>query len=627
MNPGVAQEGMLVFHTALGFHYWDNGLTSWLPLGGGGPEWAFAGNATAGTEILGTTNGDDLRIWAGGAERQKIQSNGQILMNMAAPVWINDILSVEGIFAVNGYSNSATGIGVYGEGTVGGEGVVGISTSGIGTFGGSTTGPGLQGESINNIGTIGLGNLAGVLGDVGAGVGTQGQATSGIGAVGLATSGDGVWGVTTSGEGVYGDSDSGDGVWGVSTDGEGVYGYSETGDGMWGISNSGNGVFANSNSGTGILGISNAGTGVYGTSNNMNFYAGEFFNSDANGHGLVASGNSVASTIIPGTGAGVSGTGSKYGTLGFGSGTSSTGIVGVANGLTTFSTIAPNGSGVSGTGTDVGMAGFSTANDGLGVFGQGGNNANGVGVQGQGTYGVVGLSGTGNGDLGVFGEGKIGVLGEASSTTGINNYGVFSNGDSGASGVKTFNIDHPLDPANKFLKHASIESNEILNLYRGTATFDGNGQAKVQLPNYYDAVNKNPSYQLTAIGASMPDLFIEREVENGIFIIAGGKPGKKVSWQITAERNDPYLQQHPEKRNMEIDKGSLKGQYLMPDLYGKSEELSLYKSLENIGHTVIKTESATSSKDKIKQNDKVKKTKEVSKLEVQPARKKKKSKD
>lgn len=626
-NPGAAQDGMLVYHTALGFHYWDNGFTTWLPLSGGGSDWAFIGNATTGSEILGTTNGDDLRIWAGGSERQKIQANGQILMNMAAPVWINDILSVEGIFAVNGYSNSVTGIGVYGEGTVGGDGVVGLSTSGIGTFGGSTTGPGLQGESVNNIGAIGLGNLAGVLGDVGGGVGVQGQATSGIGTVGLATNGDGVWGVSTSGEGVYGDSDFGDGVWGISDSGEGVYGLSTSGDGVWGITDSGDGVYAFSNSGDGVLGISNDGTGVFGTSNNINFYGGEFINSDANGHGLVAAGNALGLTIIPGAGAGISGTGSKFGSLGFGEGTSSTGIIGVSNGITTFNTMAPDGSGVSGTGSDVGIAGFGTANDGLGVFGQGGNNANGVGVQGQGTYGVTGLSGTGNGDLGVFGFGKIGVLGEASSTTGVNNYGVFSNGDSGASGVKSFFIDHPADPENKFLKHASIESNEILNLYRGTETFDANGRAKVKLPSYYDLVNRNPSYQLTPIGASMPNLFIEKEIENGIFVIAGGQAGKKVSWQITSERNDAYLKEYPEKRIMEVEKGALSGQYLMPELYGKSNELSIYKVPENQVHQVNKLEFSKASKEKRKQMDKVKKTKELEKIEIQRSENKKKTKD
>lgn len=164
----------------------------------------------------------------------------------------------------------------------------------------------------------------------------------------------------------------------------------------------------------------------------------------------------------------------------------------------------------------------------------------------------------------------IGVLG------GGDWYGVFSIGDFGATGTKTFAIDHPKDPANKILKHFSIESNEVLNMYRGTAVFDANGRTSINLPDYYDSINKNPSYQLTPIGAAMPNLYIEKEVSNGEFIIAGGIPNKKVSWQITAERNDPYLQQNPEKRDVVVEKrGSRKGKYLIPELYGKSKETGM----------------------------------------------------
>merc|ERR1712169_113509 len=115
-------------------------------------------------------------------------------------------------------------------------------------------------------------------------------------------------------------------------------------------------------------------------------------------------------------------------------------------------------------------------------------------------------------------------------------YGVLSLGDSSASGGKYFTIDHPANPENKILRHASIESNEILNLYRGTTTLNTDGKAVVTLPDYYDLININPSYQLTAVGASMPNLFIEREIENGEFIIGGGIPNKKVSWVVTSER-------------------------------------------------------------------------------------------
>jgi hypothetical protein len=35
---------------------------------------------------------------------------------------------------------------------------------------------------------------------------------------------------------------------------------------------------------------------------------------------------------------------------------------------------------------------------------------------------------------------------------------------------KDFKIDHPLDPANKYLFHASVESSEMMNIYTGNIT-------------------------------------------------------------------------------------------------------------------------------------------------------------
>jgi hypothetical protein len=40
-----------------------------------------------------------------------------------------------------------------------------------------------------------------------------------------------------------------------------------------------------------------------------------------------------------------------------------------------------------------------------------------------------------------------------------------------------FEIDHPLDPENKYLSHSFAESPDMLNVYNGTVTTDGNGEA------------------------------------------------------------------------------------------------------------------------------------------------------
>ena len=43
-------------------------------------------------------------------------------------------------------------------------------------------------------------------------------------------------------------------------------------------------------------------------------------------------------------------------------------------------------------------------------------------------------------------------------------------------GVKTFRIDHPLDPENKYLSHSSVESPDVMNIYNGNITTDTAGQ-------------------------------------------------------------------------------------------------------------------------------------------------------
>ncbi|MFL5752248.1 MAG: hypothetical protein ACJ76F_02485, partial [Bacteroidia bacterium] len=133
------------------------------------------------------------------------------------------------------------------------------------------------------------------------------------------------------------------------------------------------------------------------------------------------------------------------------------------------------------------------------VYGSNLRTSGGHGVMGIGFNGVVGqtnyssgyavyaenfdaVAPLGNG-VGVGGKGYYGVFGEdryAGSIAGA--YGVYSNGNFGATGTKSFNIDHPKDPQNKFLRHFSMESDEVLNVYRGTIVFDANGEALVTLP-------------------------------------------------------------------------------------------------------------------------------------------------
>src|SRR6476646_5344933 len=101
-------------------------------------------------------------------------------------------------------------------------------------------------------------------------------------------------------------------------------------------------------------------------------------------------------------------------------------------------------------------------------------------------------------------------------------------------------IDHPLDPERKWLSQSVISSPEALNVHSGTVTLDRSGQATVQLPRYFSALNGNENlrYQLTAIGAAAPNLHVARKVQGNRFQIAGGNPVQEFSWQVSGVRRD-----------------------------------------------------------------------------------------
>lgn len=214
---------------------------------------------------------------------------------------------------------------------------------------------------------------------------------------------------------------------------------------------------------------------------------------------------------------------------------------------------------------------------GYGIYSIGQSSGGGTGV-----YGDAGdTDGIGDGVTG-FG-GRIGVLGFDTGITSL--AAVWANGDMTAVGAKPFTIDHPLDPENKMLKHFSIESNEVLNLYRGNATLNQEGVVKIQLPDYFHSVNINFTYQLTSIGTATP-AYISKEIEDGKFSI-GGAPNSKVSWVVMAERNDPTIQYFDNIKNTkstEVDKpDNMIGKYITPEAYGvPSDEGVFYKYTKKI---------------------------------------------
>jgi hypothetical protein len=101
-------------------------------------------------------------------------------------------------------------------------------------------------------------------------------------------------------------------------------------------------------------------------------------------------------------------------------------------------------------------------------------------------------------------------------------------------------------------------------------------------------------YQLTAIGAPGPNLYIAKEISrssaddidtagntnnnnnhnHSSFKVAGGTSGMKVSWQITDIRKDPWANAH--RVQVEEDKPDKElGYYMHPNLYGQPTDRGL----------------------------------------------------
>ena len=135
--------------------------------------------------------------------------------------------------------------------------------------------------------------------------------------------------------------------------------------------------------------------------------------------------------------------------------------------------------------------------------------------------------------------------------------------------ISAASIDHPLDPTNMILSQAGVVSPDMMTMQNGNVTLDGNGEAWVELPAWFESIARDFRYQLTCIGG-FANVYIAEKVSNNRFKIAGGSPGLEVSWQISGVRDDPYARTNP--ITVESEKiSSLKGKYLHPEAYGVAE--------------------------------------------------------
>jgi hypothetical protein len=260
----------------------------------------------------------------------------------------------------------------------------------------------------------------------------------------------------------------------------------------------------------------------------------------------------------------------------------------------------------------IAVAGVSEAQRGAGVFGR--NTGGGPGVLGE--------TGAGTSGQGVRGEsfatenspngfGPDGVDGVANSPLGsgvvainsTNGDGLFAQSNGGFAAFflgdvdvdgnlskagGSFKIDHPLDPANKYLYHSFVESPDMMNVYNGNVVTDSQGKAVVHMPEWFEALNRDFRYQLTTIG-QFAQAMVASKMANNTFTIQTDKPNVEVSWQVTGIRHDAWA----DANRIPVEQmkaGKERGLYLHPELFGAPAAQSIVASRHAIAAEVKKGE-------------------------------------
>src|SRR5690606_24221100 len=349
-----------------------------------------------------------------------------------------------------------------------------------------------------------------------------------------------------------------------------------------------------SSSGRGVFGEATAASGAS--------YGGYFTSAGTSGRGVFGQATAATgatygvrgiSTSTGGTGvygAASAATGDTYG--GYFTSSSNDGVAVYGESMSTndphftygahFMTNAPDGVGVraeaasAATPSNYGYGVYATAEVelGIGVFSQGEF----TGVWGASP--ITGVEGHGTGLSGV------GVFGGTSGTTS-NARAVYAGAGGGASyagyfsgrvhvtghlskGGGSFEIDHPLDPEGRILRHSFVESPDMMNVYNGNVTTDARGYATVELPEWFEALNRDFRYQLTTVG-SFSRAMIAEEIEGNRFVIRTEEPGVRVSWQVTGVRQDAWAE---ENRIVveEAKPAEQRGRYLHPSAFGLPRE-------------------------------------------------------
>jgi len=442
--------------------------------------------------------------------------------------------STDGAAGVNGNEGSSTG---WVHGVVGGT--ISSTTGASGVFGneGSATGQ-VYGVTGNTASVTA--NAAGVYGTESA---AMGQVYGVIGTTASETTdAGGVFGANNATKGlvagVYGNAYS------PTTNAAGVSGWegAQTGE-VWGVTGV---TFSTGPNAAGVNGYEGASdslvAGVRGSTESIGTGAAGVFGQEIAKTGQVygVSGNTNSAT---------QGAAGVYGYEGAATG-SVAGVVG--------DTASANGEGVYGSatataGSAVGVIGVTSSSGGAGgkFINRSGSGLVLQGLSGSSFKSVFTVDASGNG---VF-AGNLDVTGKLTKGSG------------------SFKIDHPLDPAHKYLSHSFVESPDMMNVYNGNITTDKHGWATVILPDYFEALNRDFRYQLTVIG-QFAQAIVDKEIAGNRFVIRTSKPGVKVSWQVTGIRQDAYA--NADRIPVEEDKPAAEqGYYLHPEAFGQPA----YKSI------------------------------------------------
>jgi hypothetical protein len=334
----------------------------------------------------------------------------------------------------------------------------------------------------------------------------------------------------------------------------------------------------------GVLGETNTGTGVEG-----------FTEGDGTTYGVYGGGKSLSGFGVYGATKFVGVYGSTYGGSTEGYGLGNAGVWGDAGGLGTVS-------GVLGTADDSFAGYFASAGPTYPTILAVNAAANSAGgevfqgfVSGVDTYAIIGDPGCNTGFMalqlgqpGMSGCNNYTLTGGTNGHTYLNASSggavhlrvnsveqvVVTNGNTDILGTLTkpagsFKIDHPLDPANKYLYHSFVESPDMKNMYDGNVTTDDAGMATVTLPDWFETLNRDFRYQLTVIG-QFAQAIVASEISGNQFSIRTDKPNVKVSWQVTGTRQDAYANAH--RIQVEVEKAPAdRGHYLYPELIGAPE--------------------------------------------------------